>query len=378
MKIDKLLPVLLLAMLVTWAPAVWADAYYVETVGIEERSKADSARALAVAEGLQVQVVRGFRKGRGWVWVLRVEDIVGREEAAAEAATLSRITGQAVQVFLVAGKDVLPVEELAVAMPAGEGEPAGGDEDAEAASLAAEATDPVKGAALLAAVVLAHGGRGIVDPARAPFDTDGTNPLHFRFERQADIGQGSMRVWHDYWRSGDDLRVEVRVLEGEGRDSVTVVNGHEGAWLLVDGEVHSVDPGPTREALGVFAPEVVLEQGLALANLQADRRALIVEREAGQLDSTWLELEVQEPDERVYLGVNTADNRVRELVVVGRDGELRWCFGDYQEIGTGLVVPLRLESWYGEQLRESVVVRALEYPESIAGDVFDPGALKKP
>lgn len=361
-------------VLAGWVPQAWAEPYRVETVGIKQRARAESAQSLAAVEGLDVQLVRNFERGWGWVWVLRLEKVDGREAASAEAKRLATATGQTVQVFLVAGRDVLPVDELTVT-PSPE---LVGTEDSGTPSGVGPARSPSDGADLLAAVVLAHrgtaSGQALADRGTASAGA----PVHFRFEREVDIGHGALRVWHDYWSAGDDLRLEVRVLEGEGRDSLTIVRGHEAAWLRVDGQTHAVEPGPTREALAVFDPAIVLERGLALADLPVGTRARVVSHRGGAPELTWLDVDGGTPEARILLGIDPADHRVRELVMVGVADALRWSFGDYREDEGGIVVPLRLEAWYGEQLRERVVVRVLERPSAVTGELFDPDGTKNP
>ena len=357
------------------ASSALAEPYIVETVGHTQRSEAEAARALALAEGLEAQGVRSFRKGRGWVFLVRIQDVQDRDTAAATAQRLADLTGKSVQVFLVAGKDTLPVEELAVAA-AGSVEPpvpsatSSGDQ-----AVADERTARAEGSRLLAAMVLAHGGGGAVDEPQPQLVA--LEPVHFRFERSADIGGESLRVWHDYWRVGDQLRLEVRILEGEGTDSVTIVRGEQ-AWLAVGGELHEVASGPTREALALFDPAVVLERAAEFATWSSELRVRQVERSTGGSDLTWLALDSDGLAEAVLVGIDSTDQRARELVMVADSAELCWTFADYQEVVDGLVVPLRLESSFDGQPREQVTVRTLELPEHPDASWFDPELLEKP
>ncbi len=362
----------LLGLFLASAPA-WAEPYTVETVGQSLRGEADAARALALAEGIEAEVVRSFRKGRGWVFLLRVEGIEDRASAAETAQRLAELTGRSVQVFLVAGRDVLPVEELAVAAVSDADSALPTEPGGEAQAQADERSARADGARLLTAMVLAHGGGGAADEPTP--DLQHLDPVHFRFERSADIGSGSLRVWHDLFRAGDQLRLEVRILEGQGTDSITIVRGDE-AWLAVAGEVHEVAAGPTREALSLFEPAVVLEQAVSFATWSADLEVRRVDRGGDEL--SWLSLDSETSAQAVLVGVDPTDQRARELVMVADSVELCWSFADYQELIDGLVVPLRLESSFAGQLREKVTVRALELPESLDSSVFDPDLLENP
>jgi hypothetical protein len=356
------------------AATALAEPYTVETVGFQSRADAEAARTLAAEAGLEAEVVRSFRKGRGWVFLVRVQGIEDREIAASTARSLAELSGTSVQVFLVAGRDVLPVEDLAVAATGGPGDDAGGGgADAGEGLLSDDKAARAEGARLLSALVLAHGGGGAQTPRAS---ANGWDPIHFRFERRVDLGEGAMRAWHDYWRAGEKLRLEVRVMEGEGRNSVTIVDGDH-AWLWVDGELHEVAAGPTREAVGLFAPDVVLEQAVSFATWTADGSARSVQPAWPGEELAWVELE-REQGEPVLVGLDMADQRVRELILEGDDDALRWSFADYQEMPGSLLVPLRLESHVGERTREQVVVRSLEAPEQVEPSLFDPEALKSP
>jgi hypothetical protein len=356
------------------AAPVQAEPYSVETVGFQVKAEAEAARARAIEAGLQAEVVRSFRKGKGWVFLVRVQGIEGRDLAASTAISLAELSGHGVQVFLVAGRDVLPVEELAVAAPAGAGADTG-------IAVGEPVADPVsddkaaraEGARLLSALVLAHGGGGGQSPQAG---ADAWDPVHFRFERRVDVGDGALRAWHDYWRAGDNIRLELRIMEGEGRNSITLVDGDK-AWLHVDGELHEVAAGPTREALALFDPGVVLEQAVRFATWSPDSSARAVSRGPVEGELDWLELE-RAQGEPVLVGLDPADQRVRELVIEGDADALRWSFADYQEMPGGLLVPLRLESHFGGQARELVVVRGLEAPDQADPTLFDPEALKSP
>jgi len=352
-------PILGLLWLVS--AGVLAEPYTVETIGHDDRSEADAARSLAVAEGFDAQVVRSFRKGRGWVFQVRVEGIEDRELAAVTARRLAELTGASVQVLLVAGRDVLPVEELAVAAPSEQQAGPEAPSDPGAQAQADQQSARAEGARLLSALVLAHGGDGSNDERPPGLET--WDPVHFRFERAAAIGDTSMRVWHDYWRVGDDVRLELRVLEGDGADSTTVIRG-EKAWLLVGGERHEVSAGPTREALTLFEPAAVLEQAASFAAWSTPMPVRVVERKSSDSELKWISLERSDAAEAVLVGIDPTDGRARELTLVAGDDELSWTFADYQEVLGGLEVPLRLESSFDGELREQITVLALELPDS--------------
>ncbi len=358
------------------AGAAMAQPYTVETVGHRQRTHAEAACALAVAEGIPAEVVRSFRRGKGWVFLVRVQGLEDRDAAAAAAQRLAQLSGIGAQVFLVAGRDVLPVEELAAAAPNSAPGDSGVDvgEGPEAAATDAQAAR-AEGARLLSALVLAHGGGGSADqppPRMADWD-----PVHFRYERAATIDDSPLRAWHDYHRDGDALRLEIRIIEGEGTDSVTIVRGDQ-AWLMVGGEVHEVPAGPTREALALFEPATVLEQAVGFSGWSADMGVRAVERPEGDEELSWIALQGEDDGERVSVGLDPTDQRARQLVMSAQGAELSWSFADYQEISDGLVVPLRLRSSFDGKPREQIVVRTLELPESLDAELFVPKVIENP
>jgi len=162
---------------------------------------------------------------------------------------------------------------------------------------------------------------------------------------------------------GDDVRLELRILEGDGVDSTTVIRG-EKAWLLVGGENHEVSAGPTREALALFEPAAVLEQAASFAAWSTPMPVRVVERKGTDSVLKWISLERSAAAEAVLVGIDPTDGRARELTLVAGDVELSWTFADYQEVLGGLEVPLRLESSFDGELREQITVLALELPDS--------------
>jgi hypothetical protein len=342
----------------TFAPAAFAQPYHVETTVLETRSEADEACAKAVAAGMDARVVRSFRRGEGWVFTVRVEGVQQRDEAAKAAAQLSELSGASVQVFATAGRDVLPVEELAVTVAGDPIRSLGPAESVEGAPSGLAPDARAEGGRLLAAAVAAHGG-GRHQPAGPGLDS--WDPVHFRFERSARLGDETVRVWHDYWRAGECVRLEVRILEGEGTDSTTLVCGDR-AQLLVGGELHEPGAGPSAEALALFEPAEVLDQALGFARWEPDRDAWSVPALEGYESLDWFALEQQEAEAELLVALDGADRRVRQLLVRTEGVELRWSYADYQEIEGGLVLPLRFESQFDGQVRERVTVLALERP----------------
>lgn len=321
-----------------------ADEFYVETAGVHSRSEAQELLESALAHGISARVVRRFRKGQGWEYVVRVEGLVDRKAASEVGSLLSRYTGATVSTYLLAGKDVLPVDEVSVGPsgaqthPAPESAPQEAGNTLSAPKLQEQAGDPIQGAELLAEVLRAHGGES------ASAFLEGVPSVHFRFERQVWADDSSLRVWHDYWLHQGSMRLEIRILEGEGKDSVTVLRKGEGAWIRVDGNLSTPDSAAVVEALDTFHPSRVLGKALDLGRISPTSKALYVGKEE-QGNRTLARLAVGKADESttLVLGVDEADHRVREVVVSTATGDIGWRYSDYHEMEGGVVVPFLVE-----------------------------------
>jgi len=378
----KILPIFLLWSLVSVPGRAYADEFFVETGGVKTRTEAQSLLDAAAAHGLSARVVRRFRRGEGWEFVVRVDGLVDRDAAKEVAASLSRYTGTSVGIYLSAGKDVLPLDEVAVgpaaapAPPAPTAQPAVLDNPVTVALTPAvlPAGDPVVGMELLAAVIRAHGGG-----ASANTDLGSASSLHFRFERQVWVDEGLLRVWHDYSREGTATRLEIRILEGEGKDSTTLLRKGEGAWILVDGKLLPQEVVPIEETLESFQPDRVLDKALDLARLGSGKTAVYVgsEDEDGR---TLARLLVGGSDGGAVLslGIDQADHRVRDLTVSTSSGKIGWRYGDYHDLPGGPVVPYQIELTRDGTPKERISVLDLASPARAEAVLFSPDSLKKP
>jgi len=354
------LPALLCCLLLC-SPELRADEYYVETEGLPERAQAQELSAAAEQGGLPVELVRRFKRGSGWQFHLRVEALADKELARQAASSLSEATGLRVRAYLRAGKDVLPLEvEAADEIPSG-GSPPTGEVPAEEVAL----HDPIAGVALFTSVVRAHGAG-----AECGVDELAAQAVHFRYERRIPLDDEIYGVWHDYWRQGEWQRLEVRIFEGVGRDSLTVA-GPAGAWLRVDGAVHDVEIGPAQEALADFAPLVMLRSALRLSELRPGEAVFQV-KPTGLRDPQLLGLLLEGEDDEgdLLLGIDETEHRVRELVATLGEESSTWRYSDYQELRSGLIVPRQVELWRGDALRERISVLELEFSEEIDAELF--------
>lgn len=378
----------LLAVVSLWglvAPAAFGEELFVETAPVSDRATAAERQEKAAAFGLAARVVRRLEKGSGWQYVVRVDDLEQRDVAQRVALSLSEATGSTVSIYLRAGRDVLPLDEVAVgaATPsstprvvvapehATEREadvesPVGTAASSEPVAADLPEGDPVAGATLLAAVVRAHGS----SDRPAADQLDGAGRIHFRFERLVWSEEGNLRVWHDYWEDAGKVRLEVRILEGEGKDSVAVFLPKGGASVESGGQVKVADEAILREAIECFRPSRVLGRALDLSGIDTERGALYLgsqEQEGRQL--AMLLLGDGDSESRVILGVDEADRRVRSLTIATDAGEIGWRFGDYHEVA-GVVVPYLVELTREGVSRERIAILELGTPTQVDATVF--------
>jgi hypothetical protein len=363
-----------------------AQEIYVETAGVATREDALAALQRVQEAGFQAQIIRRFRRGEGWQYVLRTEALAGQDEAAKAAEGIGKAASLGATVFQRVGADALP---LAVAQPAsttGPATPVGPVETSPQAPSAKEHPesanftalgqgDPVAGRELLAAVVRAHGsgvdGSAVLSKAQT---------LHFRFERRVWPDDGEpVRVWNDYWRDHERIRMEVRVLEGKGKNSVTLVDRSQ-AWLLVDGKIQQQDAVGIGDALQVFTPERILNRALQLgkAAQAGGARLLGTESLEGRTLARLVVDDGRDDGVSETFGIDDVDHRVREISMKADVGEVLWRYRDYHELDDGLVVPFQVDIWRQGELKEQIAILELSTSARADADLFTPAKLQPP
>lgn len=188
---------------------------------------------------------------------------------------------------------------------------------------------------------------------------------------------------HRYVEIGDRFRADVRVVEGEGKDSATIVDA--GGWLIVEGAAHDVEVEAAEAQLREFDPRRLWSVPFALAgegrqilqaaSLEVEGRA---EGEGGRevlvmvgRDGEGLETSRLEVDAKTYRPTNVQFR--------SSSGEVEYRYGDYREIADGLVVPFdRQFLRNGKQVsRTRVVSLKLKVPQDQA-QLFDRAVTKLP
>jgi hypothetical protein len=361
-----------------------AQEIYVETAGLARREDALVALQRAQDAGFTVQIVRHFRRGVGWEYVLRTDALPGQDAAEKLAEGIGKATALGATVFQRVGAEALPLAvapSVATTGPATSVTPAepgtttfGEPETRESANIAALGQgDPVAGRELMSAVVRAHGsgvdGMGVLSKAQT---------LHFRFERRVWPDDGEpVRVWNDYWRDHDKVRMEVRVLEGKGKNSIALVNKDQ-AWLSVDGKVQQQDAAGIADSLQVFTPERILNRALQIGRMApgSGTRLLGTESLDGRTLARLVVDDGRDDGVSETFGIDDVDHRVREISMKADIGEVLWRYRDYHELDDGLVVPFQIDIWREGELKEQISILDLTTASRADSDLFSPAKLQ--
>ena len=188
----------------------------------------------------------------------------------------------------------------------------------------------------------AEGGRKVLEAAA---------DIEFVYRRTLHevLSDGEITADHRYVaeRERTRIRLDVRIVRGDGKDSATILDGEE-AHLLVDGAAHVVKADNVRSRLREFGPDRLFSVPLALA---ADGRQLL-----GDTDFTVQERRVDPAGARLVLvALDDAGEETARLEVDARNyrptsvafrspaGMVAYRYGDYREVAPGLIVPFERE-----------------------------------
>ncbi len=233
------------------------------------------------------------------------------------------------------------------------------------------AADPPPLDALVGRISMSLGGTeggAVVLQKAAAFD------LVFRRTIKDSHSRDEVTADHRYlWLDrGKRRRLDIRMVDGDGKDSASVITPKE-AWLLVDGGVHDVDVEAATAQLTEFDPlrlfsvpfalgaegrQILGAASLSAAEKDGDRFVLVGRDEEGAETSR---LEV---DARTYRPVMVQFH--------SSSGDVEYRYGDYREIVDGLLVPFEREFWRnGTRISRTEVSRfRLKAPQDAPG-LFD-------
>lgn len=333
----------MLAILALWATVASAAEYFLETAPLPERPAAQKVQDVAKAAGFESRVVRRFRLGKGWAFVVLVERFDDEAEARDAAARLARDVGVDVVVFQV--------------------------EDSRAVALEAPAPPPADERSsvgeLLARAQAAHGGVGGGARAlgRAP-------AVHFVFTRTLEVDGKPATIRHDYWRDGAGRRLVVET-GGAGTDSVAVATA-AGAWVKAGSTVATRDVGVLIGTLDAYAPEAVLTLALDVASLleapEVERFRALEGAESGTRVG-------QGGDESEpglsFLDLDPKTGKLIRARYVTEAGPVTVEMEGWREVAPGVIVPGKVRIERADGRREAVAVERLEVAERAPAGLFD-------
>lgn len=351
--------VLLLALGLLAAPALAAEGH---RLGVAEPMSREEAEALAAELGLpEVRVYRRFLPGSGWSHTVEVGPL---GDAQAAAGIARELEARGLEIWRSGPEAGSPGEEAGPALPrpAPLAEPPRAVEGREAAI---SVVRDRKAEAWLRGAARLH--QGTLDGAAL----EDARALDFRFVRELQGPQGSLRVRHSYAREGRARALEVEVLEGAGTSSRSIITPGNRAVLLAGGSATERDPARLLEIVERFSPEGVLGHVLDLpVELREGSawRGLMLEEDT---EVPVLRPQVERDHGVLHARFEGESGLLAELTLADEGGARTWLLEEWGETAAGVLLPHRVEVYDGETLLERVWVEALELGEAAPAGTFD-------
>ncbi len=156
----------------------------------------------------------------------------------------------------------------------------------------------------------------------------------------------SFKAKHEYVRGLDaSLKLEVKVVSGDGKDSVAYLGGEE-AWVEADGERTDFTAEEVRTRIDDFAAETLFQVPLDLAVRGIEalpepvRDRLISEVTTGEEGKRHVvRAEDTDGQEAVRLVLDPESHLPLEASFTSQAGRITYRFGDYKSVAEGLVLP---------------------------------------
>lgn len=335
-----------------------AESFYLESEPVATRAEAEAVASAAADGACAGTVIRRYVKGLGWRYVFRSTAVAeaGGVQACLDALALPdgvalRIVereGERARVMEVGPEGVAPAPAEARA----EEPPGIGVED------------------VVSRLVRAHTGGADRTGEGGATGLGGTDAVLFRFERQ----QPGRRIVHTYARRGDDVYLEIQVLEGEGQSSRAGISGGV-PWL--EGSTDSLDVATVREQLSRFDPDHVLGLAAELARgvLDVPDRDLLYVMGARDADDVH-EVDIGAEGERDVAPLRlTIDSRTWRLLAYERGAPgsvVRWTWQGWRETEAGSLRPSVVSIRRGDTLLDRIEVVELELSPTLPDEWFTP------
>jgi hypothetical protein len=364
----------LLLVVGVWVGTARAEGFYVQTGPLDTRAQARQVVDSAGELDGEPRIVRRFRDHHGWEYVVMIE---GFEDQGAAHVVANRIAFEwgPVSLYRVDGKAANLVATISADSAAFHGAIV---EAVEATPSDDSAPRQRQGSAILRAALKAHGGRngGLPRLARAA-------TVEFSYVRRIPTEEDTLVSHHRFVRGALGSRLDVRIDEGQGVNSVTVLTS-DSAWVEVLGERPVVrDVARTREVLELFSPEAVLSVPLtvlwelddtgAWLGLQTferreyDGRGVLVIEPTEHRESTGL----------VGAGFWEDEHTLAWITLMGDLGQVTFSFDGYQEVSGGLVIPFQARVERDGRLVEELLIERMSIESELDEALFDrPGNLR--
>jgi len=377
---------LLLMVLMLFSGEVLGAEYFVESPGVVQRQEADTMREMVIAAGVEadaVRVARRYQRGEGWRYFVRVTEVYALEKARSLAQSVS-LDGAGGLVYVDDGRAGALLEVVGVDATESTEEGAGSTEnqtpDSEAESTNQEQAEPVERQLdeVLRDVINAHGGKG-----GGIGQVQEASGVSFAFHRavpttgKASLDPQSIVAHNHYVRQGDRLRLAVSVVQGAGKDSVTVITPNDQAWVRTNAGVVERDIDRTRKVLERFSPEVLLAIPLgvphdvrtaeAWSGLQIDGEddgLLRLRRPSDETEGA------APPTGMIEVGLDAKASTVAYLVWEDAGGTTIYRYKDYRTMENGLVIPSQCIVERDAVLVEDIAVQSYELNPSLGEDFF--------
>lgn len=332
-----------------WMGLAFGAGYYLEAPPVNGRAAAVELQTDAQALGYEARVMRRYRHGSGWEFVVVVEGFGDREAAELAAGRLAESSGQGIAVYRL--------EASEIAVP-------GGDPPPEA--------PPVAGLPD-AAVLLQRAARSLGGVQGGQARLHGTSSLRFRYSRALMTPEATLTADHDWIAQGEARRVGIDVVDGgAGTSSVIGMGGPDDAWVAVGGEIRDALPGPTGALLLDLSPLARLAWPLQFASSLEDLGAYRVARQedvAGR--SCWALIAiVPEPHQPARIWLDVEHGRPARVDFATEAGRVELTLADWREPDTGVVVPYLVELRRDGLLVERVEVAELTLGLALPDDAF--------
>ncbi len=362
MRVRSIIGFLLIALLTVGAPPAWASDFAVELAPQQSKEAAEAQLASAKVDG--ARVVRRYVKNTGWAYLVVVDGLPSLDAARAAAGRMASAEAPAT-IYARDGKELKELELVTAPTPA-PAEAAEGEGRTKRKRSADSGAEQV-----LDAAVRAHGGRGagLEQLAEAA-------AVRFVYDRKIPADGAALVAQNVYLRQGPGTRLEVKITEGTGQNSVTVVRPDGTSWVVVDGAVTERDPSRAREVLARFSPETVLAVPLGLPDDVETAEVWRDLRLAGTAVEDGGSRLILEPVDQARGGLVSAafdptDHTLRRVTWSAEAGQLTFRYDDYRRLDRHLVVPFHARVERDGVLVEEVYIQELVLEPVLSGDLFD-------